>query len=192
MGSFITLLNNNIFLKAVLSSELGPDWRKKFKCFDEVPFAAASIGQVHAGETVDGEKVAIKVQYPGVDQSIDSDIRNILSIFSMVKVLPRGLFLENILEMIRAEFIDECDYLKELKNSQIFSEKLAPYREFRVPKAYAELSSKRVLTTELIEGSAFSKCFDLPQKDRDYVSNYISFYLLEGVKITKRILFLPF
>lgn len=163
--------NSQIKIQAVLLSNLGLDWSKKFKSFDTTPFATASIGQVHAGETLSGEKVAVKVQYPGVDESIDSDIRNILGIFSMVKVLPRGLFLENILQTIRAEYINECDYRKEAEYLRIFSDKIVPHGEFYTPRVHTELSAKRVITTDYIHGISFSRCFDLPQEDRDFVGS---------------------
>ena len=81
----------------VLVSELGPDWRHAhFSSFDDRPFAAASIGQVHAGTLKTGttgageEEVAVKIQYPGVAKGIESDIKNLLGILSVAKILPEG------------------------------------------------------------------------------------------------------
>ncbi len=73
-----------------MAAELGPDWRSKFSTFDDRPFAAASIGQVHSGALQDGTEVAVKIQYPGVAKGIDSDISNLLGVLKFSKLLPEG------------------------------------------------------------------------------------------------------
>lgn len=78
----------------VLRRELGDDWREKFLEFEEKPFAAASIGQVHRATTKDGKRVAIKIQYPGVAEGIDSDIDNLVSILNLGGIFPKGMFLD--------------------------------------------------------------------------------------------------
>ena len=98
-------------LEKVMVGELGDDWRDKFKKFNIRPFAAASIGQVHYAEMHDGSSVAVKVQYPGVAKSIDSDIRNLISLVSMLAILPKGLFLDNIANHMKVELAEECDYV---------------------------------------------------------------------------------
>ncbi|XP_073469220.1 atypical kinase COQ8B, mitochondrial-like isoform X2 [Aquarana catesbeiana] len=75
----------------VLEEELGPDWRDKLAYFfEERPFAAASIGQVHLTKLLDGREVAMMIQYPGIAQSIKSDVDNLLSVLKMSLVLPDG------------------------------------------------------------------------------------------------------
>lgn len=74
----------------VMSTELGPDWRSNFDSFDLKPFAAASIGQVHAAVLVDGREVAIKIQYPGVAAGIESDVDNLMSLLKIWDVFPKG------------------------------------------------------------------------------------------------------
>ena len=81
-------------LEKVMVGELGDEWRDKFKTFNIRPFAAASIGQVHFAEMHEGSPVALKVQYLGVAKSIDSDIRNLISLVSMLAIRPKGLFLD--------------------------------------------------------------------------------------------------
>lgn len=83
-------------VEKVLVAELGRDWRDKFEVFQDKPFAAASIGQVHLGKTKRGEKVAIKIQYPGVAQSIESDIDNLVTMLKVWNVFPRGFFIDNV------------------------------------------------------------------------------------------------
>ncbi len=77
-----------------MTSQLGVDWREKFLEFNENPIAAASIGQVHWGRIKDGREVAIKVQYPGVKESIDSDLNNIKWFLVYTKMAPKSLFLD--------------------------------------------------------------------------------------------------
>ncbi len=82
-----------VSLQKVLDAELGPDWRARhFSSFEDRPFAAASIGQVHQGELKDGRTVAVKVQYPGVAEGIDSDISNLLGLLKVANVLPEGKY----------------------------------------------------------------------------------------------------
>lgn len=83
----------------VLATEFGSDWRTKFKSFNDKPFAAASIGQVHRGELLDGTEIAIKIQYPGVAKSIESDIDNLVGMLKVWDVFPPGIFIDNIVQV---------------------------------------------------------------------------------------------
>ena len=80
-----------LYVKEVLSKEFGHDWRSKLQMFESQPFAAASIGQVHQAQLLDGRLVAMKIQYPGVAESIESDINNLVSILKVWNVFPEGL-----------------------------------------------------------------------------------------------------
>jgi hypothetical protein len=92
-----------------LASELGEDWRDKFESFDEMPIAAASIGQVHKAVLKDGTVVAMKIQYPGVANSIESDLLNLRRLISVANILPRGLFIDQIIKVAGAELAAECE-----------------------------------------------------------------------------------
>lgn len=98
-------------VERVLVSELGSDWRDKFESFQDKPFAAASIGQVHLAKTLKGETVAIKIQYPGVAKSIESDIDNLVSLLKVWNVFPRGFFIDNIVS-VRKNYIFIVEYDK--------------------------------------------------------------------------------
>ena len=98
-----------------MESELGADWRSKLVSFDDKPFAAASIGQVHLGKLRDGKEVAVKIQYPGVAEGIDSDIKNLMAILNVWNVLPKGMYMDNLMKVARVELAWECDYLREAK-----------------------------------------------------------------------------
>jgi aarF domain-containing kinase len=103
-------------LEQQLTSQLGHNWREKFLEFDPVPIAAASIGQVHQAKLLDGTEVAVKIQYPGVAESIDSDLQNLKSLVNMTNLLPPGLFVDNIIKVASTELVAEC---KSLSTSSI-------------------------------------------------------------------------
>uniref|UniRef100_A0A8C0B6R2 Atypical kinase COQ8A, mitochondrial n=1 Tax=Buteo japonicus TaxID=224669 RepID=A0A8C0B6R2_9AVES len=96
-----------------LNNDLGPNWRDKLESFEERPFAAASIGQVHLARLKNGKEVAMKIQYPGVAQSINSDVNNLMTVLSMSNILPEGLFPEHLIEVLSRELALECDYQRE-------------------------------------------------------------------------------
>jgi aarF domain-containing kinase len=82
-----------------MAKELGPDWRRLFADFQEKPFAAASIGQVHQAVSLDGQKLAVKIQYPGVASGIDADIDNLISILNIGNLLPKGMFVQEFVSV---------------------------------------------------------------------------------------------
>lgn len=100
-------------VEKVLVNELSDDWRSKFAEFSMKPFAAASIGQVHEAKLHDGRQVAVKIQYPGVDTSIDSDIKALTSLLRVWDFLPKGLYIENLIQSARHDLALEVDYLNE-------------------------------------------------------------------------------
>ncbi|NP_001316508.1 aarF domain-containing protein kinase [Solanum lycopersicum] len=156
-------------LNQVLSSELGHDWSSKLKSFDYEPMAAASIGQVHRAFTKDGIEVAMKIQYPGVADSIESDIENVKLLLSYTNLLPEKLFLDNAMKVAKEELSRECDYELEAKNQKRFGMLLSGTKGFYVPVVIDDLSSKRVLTSELVPGIPIDKVTLLDQETRNYV-----------------------
>ena len=93
----------------MLKEELGVDWMNRFQEFDRKPIAAASIGQVHKAVTKSGQQVAVKVQYPGVAESIDSDLQNLKRLVTYLNLLPKTMYIDNILNHTRSELKEECD-----------------------------------------------------------------------------------
>jgi aarF domain-containing kinase len=157
-------------MERVLCDELGKDWNSKLKEFDYRPIAAASIGQVHRGVLHDDKEVAIKIQYPGVAESIDSDVNNLLSILSMAKIMPDGLFLEKAADVARKELAWETDYIREAESSGKFRTLLCDDPSFVVPRVISELSSKRVLTTEMVYGIPMDQVVQLDQQTKTEVA----------------------
>lgn len=146
-------------LESVIGGDLGSDWRSKnFASFEDVPMAAASIGQVHEAVTREGHtQVVVKVQYPGVADSIDSDLNNILLLLTASSLLPKGLFLEKSIANARIELKWECDYLREAQNIVRFGELLRNDAVFSVPKVFHNLSGPHVLTMEKMKGVEIAK-----------------------------------
>ncbi|KAJ3208225.1 hypothetical protein HDU82_002764 [Entophlyctis luteolus] len=144
-------------LMTTMNAELGLDWKtEKFASFDLKPFAAASIGQVHyATIHPKGDKsaapvpVAVKVQYPGVAASIDSDISYLRTLSMMGSILPRGMYLDNTLRVARMELAWECDYQREAEAMRQFGELVAGMKGVHVPKVFDEVSTGKIGTRML-------------------------------------------
>ncbi|XP_062197836.1 protein ABC transporter 1, mitochondrial-like [Phragmites australis] len=156
-------------LTSVLNAELGPDWSSKLRSFDYEPLAAASIGQVHRAVLKDGSDVVMKIQYPGVADSIESDIENVRLLLTYTNLIPKGLFLDRAMKVAKLELARECDYVLEANNQKRYKELLADTDGFYVPKVIDELSSKKVLTSEFVPGVSIDKVALLSQETRNYV-----------------------
>jgi aarF domain-containing kinase len=159
----------------VLVRSLGEDWRDLFSNFEERPFAAASIGQVHkATLAANGKDVAVKVQYPGVRNSIDSDLNNLSLLLTASRLLPKGLYLDKTIANARTELGWECDYEREaeacIRFKQLLSEEQAT---FAVPKVYLEACGPDVLTAEFMHGKGVTKIADLTQDERNWIGTHV-------------------
>lgn len=160
----------------VLVRNLGADWRELFSNFEEKPFAAASIGQVHkATLKSNGKDVAVKVQYPGVRNSIDSDLNNLSLLLTASQLLPKGLFLDKTIANARTELGWECDYEREAKACIRFKDELVvdEPETFAVPTVYLEASGPDILTAEFMHGTAVTKIKDLTQSERDWIGTQV-------------------
>ncbi|XP_047244608.1 atypical kinase COQ8A, mitochondrial [Girardinichthys multiradiatus] len=163
-----------------LNSDLGPNWRDRLESFEDRPFAAASIGQVHLARMKDGREVAMKIQYPGVAQSINSDVNNLMTVLNMSNALPEGLFPEHLIDVMRRELALECDYIREARCAKKFRELLKDDPFFYVPEVIEELSSSHVLTTELVPGFPLDKTESLSQELKNEIcQNILSLCLRE-------------
>ncbi len=134
-------------------NEMGKDPEEIFESFDLDPFAAASLGQVHRATLKSGEKVAVKIQYPGIARSIDSDFANLKTMLSTIR-LSREQYGEvwDAVEEVRSHFHREVDYVQEAATMEEFRRLLRDRDDVRIPRVYKDLSTSRILTMELIEG----------------------------------------
>lgn len=168
-------------MEKVMRQDLGTDWRSSFESFSDVPFASASIGQVHAAilsashpSPLAGKKVAVKVQFPGVRESIGSDLSNLRWLVTASALLPRGLFLDNTIRVMRRELDDECNYEREREMCKRFGEILNREESgFAVPRVVDDLCSSRVLTCEMMFGRPLTQAGRYSQEKRDRIARAI-------------------
>ena len=160
-------------LMSVLDASWGPGWQAKFKTFSFVPLAAASIGQVHRAQRVDAhgqaQELAIKIQYPGVRESINSDVDNVASLLRMTGLLPRTLDLAPLLRQAKTQLHDEADYLREGSYLQRYATLLADSPEFLVPELHADLTTPSVLAMSFVSGVAVETMVNAPQDERNRI-----------------------
>lgn len=160
-------------MEKMMSSELGSDWKTYFKEFDPIPIAAASIGQVHAATlSSNNQPVVIKIQYPGVAESIDSDLSNLKALVTFSNLLPRGLYLDNTIKVTKEELSWECDYEREADNGIRFKKLLEGDDRYKVPTVYKDLSTKRVLVSERLYGKVLSRATEESQELRNQVQKF--------------------
>lgn len=157
-------------LQGVLNAEWGTGWYGQFARFDLRPFAAASIGQVHRARMPDGRDLAIKVQYPGVRASIDSDIDNVAALLRLPGIVPRDMDLAPILNEAKRQLHREADYLAEARHLSAFHALLSDSDVFRLPELQQDLSTSQVLAMSYIESQPLEAMMDAPQALRDHVA----------------------
>jgi predicted unusual protein kinase regulating ubiquinone biosynthesis (AarF/ABC1/UbiB family) len=132
-----------------------------FADFEQEAFAAASIGQVHRAETIDGRQVAVKVQYPGIAEALEADLRNVGTIVRLAKALAPGLDPKAIAKELRERVLEELDYEHEADNQRSFSRAYRGHPFIYVPDVLTRLSRRRVLVTEYVDGADFEAVKEL-------------------------------
>jgi predicted unusual protein kinase regulating ubiquinone biosynthesis (AarF/ABC1/UbiB family) len=154
-------------LDTVLKTEWGADWRRRFAHFEAIPIAAASIGQVHRATLHDGRRLAIKVQYPGVRESIDADVDNVATLLRISSLLPAELNLQPLLDEAKRQLAEEADYIREGKQMQLFAALLAGDDRYIVPELDEAFTTSRVLAMSFVEGKAIETLEGASQDARD-------------------------
>ena len=160
-------------LKQVLNAQWPANWINQFKTFDVRPIAAASIGQVHKVTLKDGRDLAIKVQYPGVAKSIDSDVANVAALIRMSGLLPKGLDLAPYLAEARAQLHEETDYIREAAQTKRFADLLAEQPQFVVPKLVDDWSTSQILAMSFEPGIAVEEAANESQEIRDQIATHL-------------------
>ena len=178
----------NYQLVQQMELQLGKDWRSKFVDFDDLPFAAASIGQVHRAtiQSASGEiiPVVVKVQYPGVARSIESDLRNLSMLVTWSGLAPKGLFIENVIRVGQEELKVECDYTREQHNQKtirqlVLSDPILQENRFVVPDVFENWTSSEVLTSEFRPGGTIDKVAHLDQDERNRIARTIMYLTIQ-------------
>jgi predicted unusual protein kinase regulating ubiquinone biosynthesis (AarF/ABC1/UbiB family) len=153
-------------VRAVLERELG-GVEPHFASFEPTPIASASIGQVHRARLHDGSEVAVKVQHPGIEQAVESDLANVGLLEGVATLLGGRRFdAASLLEVVRTRFREELDYGLEASRMDTFAALHRGDRWIRIPKPYWEHSSKRVLTSELVRGLDFDAACAASEAER--------------------------
>ena len=165
-------------VKGVLDAQWGKGWEKRFTHFSYTPMAAASIGQVHRAQTKDGRDLAIKIQYPGVVESIDSDVDNVAALFRMSGLMPKEMDIKPLLRDAKRQLHDEADYLREAGYLSRYGELLADAPDYALPQLHADLTTARVLAMSVVGGVPIETLADAPQDERDRVMTLLFALLL--------------
>jgi len=141
------------FVRRRMQAELGPDWRERFGAFDLNPAAAASLGQVHRAATHEGETVACKLQYPDMASAVEADLGQLNMLFSLRRRFSNvAIDTREIQVEIGDRLREELDYEREIKLAALYRDMLADTPQVRVPRPHPELSTRRLLTLEWLDG----------------------------------------
>ena len=151
----------------VIEAELGQPPEQLFARWDPEPIAAASIGQVHRAITSDGLAVAVKVQYPRIAEMMTADLDNVSLLRRMLRVTAPSQDVDGLIAELRERVLEELDYRREAANQQRLHEYFAGHPTISVPAIVADLSSRRVVTSELVTGARFADVVGWSQHERD-------------------------
>ncbi len=139
-------------VRRVLGREYGKGWEARFREFEFTPIASASIGQVHAAVAQDGRELALKIQYPGVARSIDSDVDNVASLLRLARLLPVDLDVTGIIAEAKRQLRQEADYLLEAESLRRYRKLVADEPALVVPKVHPDLTTRRILAMDRLRG----------------------------------------
>jgi predicted unusual protein kinase regulating ubiquinone biosynthesis (AarF/ABC1/UbiB family) len=173
-------------LEKLMRKELGGPIGRVFSDFDERAFAAASIGQVHRATTAEGDEVAVKVQYPGVAEAVETDLRNAMMLLPLVKRLAPGLDGKALATELRERISEELDYELEAQNQRRIERLTRGHPFICVPRVYTDLSTRRVLVSEYVEGDRFESVRRADETERDRYGEIV-FRFFFGVLYRDRI-----
>ena len=154
-------------MRKVLAADWGEAPERVLAHIDTEPAAAASIGQVYRGRTHDGREVAIKVQYPGIAESVDADMRNLMLLSPLLRQLMPGLDVKDLVGELRERILEECDYELEAANHRRLARFWRDHPFVAVPAVHTELSRRRVLVTDWVDGITFDEVARRPDAVRD-------------------------
>ena len=172
------------FVRRRMSSELGPDWRARFKSFDETAAAAASLGQVHRAVLHDGREVACKLQYPDMASTMEADLRQLKLAMAVYHRMDGAIKQDEIYEELSERLREELDYTREAAQMRLYGAMLGDEPMVHVPEPVPELSTKRLLTMTWLDGRPLMRRLeeDPPQEERNRIAEslfrawYVPFY----------------
>jgi predicted unusual protein kinase regulating ubiquinone biosynthesis (AarF/ABC1/UbiB family) len=175
-------------IRGVIEDDLGGQVSDHFASFEREAFAAASIGQVHRATTHQGEQVAVKVQYPGVAEAVEIDLRNLHLILRLVKRMAPGLDVHAVGGEIRERITEELDYELEAQNHRAIERAFRGHPFATVPTVHTAISSRRVLVTDYLEGRRFEEVIELDEPTRDRFGESVFRFFLSTRERTRLVL----
>jgi predicted unusual protein kinase regulating ubiquinone biosynthesis (AarF/ABC1/UbiB family) len=155
------------FVKRRMQAELGAQWQGRFGSFDLNPSAAASLGQVHRAATKDGEKLACKLQYPDMQSAVEADLKQLEFVFALHRRMDPAIDTREISKEIGERVREELDYEREAKHAALYARALSDVDEVRVPNVHPELSTKRLLSLQWLEGEKILQFTESPVEIRN-------------------------
>jgi predicted unusual protein kinase regulating ubiquinone biosynthesis (AarF/ABC1/UbiB family) len=159
--------------KTVIQEEFGASVDEVFASFEDEPVAAASIGQVHRATLHSGETVAVKVQYPGVDEAVRADLKNVSAMTKIAVAIAPNLDPKEVAEEVRERVTEELDYRREARNQARFAELFGGHPFIIIPRVFPEFCRSRVLTQEFIDGGPFLSSMDWEQDRKDELAEIL-------------------
>ncbi len=158
------------FVKRRMKTELGAEWQEKFGSFEQEAAAAASLGQVHKAQSLEGELLACKLQYPDMQSAIDADLKQLRLIFSVYEKYDPSIATKNIQEEVAERLFEELDYDLEARHTKLYAHLLRDEKDVHVAQVKDDLSTGRLLTTTWLEGKKILSYKDADQETRNQLA----------------------
>jgi len=158
------------FVKRRMQAELGVDWRRRFGEFDLSPAAAASLGQVHRAASLEGDRLACKLQYPDMASAVEADLVQLDLLFSIHRRMGPAIDTREIAREIGARIREELDYFREARLARLYRNMLAGRPLVRVPRIFDALSTRRLLTMQWLDGDRLTDFQDAPAEPRNTIA----------------------
>ncbi|MEG9883074.1 MAG: AarF/UbiB family protein [Hyphomicrobiales bacterium] len=161
------------FIRRRMAAELGPDWQANFACFSREAVAAASLGQVHRAQALDGTQLACKLQYPDMASAVEADLRQLQWIFAIHRQLDSAIDTREIYREIGDRLREELDYTREARHIALYGEIFKNTATIRVPRVYPRLSGRRLLTMGWLEGRPLLECNGASLEARNLIATQL-------------------
>lgn len=158
------------FVKRRMRAELGPGWEKRFASFEREAAAAASLGQVHRAVSLQGERLAVKLQYPDMQSAVDADLNQLSLIFSIHRRMDRAINTREIQAEIAERLHEELDYSREAAHIRLYAEIFRDDPRITVPEVFDDLSTGRLLTMNWLDGAPILSFRDHPLDSRNRIA----------------------
>lgn len=158
------------FVKRRMRTELGPDWQTKFQSFSKEAVAAASLGQVHEGISLEGQRLAIKLQYPNMGSAVEADLNQLALILNLFRRYDPSIDTSEVRQELGDRLREELDYKLEGRHLSLYGDMLNGEPHVHVPELLKDLSTNRLLTMTWLEGEPLLNFKDAPQDIRNQIA----------------------